>query len=488
MAASAPLHSAAAAHTMQQNSMHHHHHQQQHHNMLHNGGHQESTNYMMTTQPSTAAHPHHQIPQQQQLKAHCSQHQQPWGAEIVHSIPEDPTRGYYKSEDTSRSQQQQQQDANVQYKYNGNLVRDVSFNVGIEVESCVNAGSFTNVHYGSRPPISMDGINPAAPAVVGDHTFAPHEELRSREDSLDLYSTFREDSYSENSDDFSNESGDAANRFQPSISGGPMHNQVFQGQQQAQHSTNVYPESDYFSVPPNQFHHGHNPSTNQIPYQPSYARQQHGPQQGFPMGSMATPEDMYGGKAPDFMNGYHGHDHGNVQSSCIYTSSSQPQLHMNVTTQQQSMCQQMPSSQPPPQQQHVNPMVFHHQGGTSNLLDGATGAHMLPSYADINPLGQYGKMDQHYGTTADMSQGEVLLNGAADHGNKSHHQQQQHNHHHHHHSKPFQQHQQMNTRPTVEDASNKESAEGEKSSSDEDGLSENFGEIIKKTMVETVSA
>lgn len=474
-------HAPHRSHIMQ-NSMHHHHH------MLPNGGssigQQESTNYMMTTS-SAAVHPHHQISQQQQqLKAHCSQQQQQqhWGNEIVHhGMPDDSSRGYYKSEDAStRLQQQQQQEANGQYKYNGNLVREVSFNVGIEVESCVNAGSFTNVHYSARPPISMDAINPTS--AVGDHGFAPHEELRAREDSLDLYSTFRDDSYSENSDDFSNESGDTTNRFQPSI-GAPMHtvNQIgmnFPGnhlQQQPMHN-NVYPESDYFNVSHHtNDYHGHNTTTNQMGHhQQSYQHhsqpygRQHDPQQ-FTMANLPPP-DMYSSKPIDFLNGYHNHAHPNVgvPSSCIYTSATPPQQHPMCTPQPQSMCQQMPSTQ----QQHINPIGFHqHPSGSNNLIDGSTSNHLLPGvgYTGINEMGHYGKLEP-FGDVPHPT-GEAL-NGE---GGKPP-------------CKVFQQIPQINRLEEGSNSKGPAEGEGEKSSSDEDGLSENFGEIIKKSMVETVSA
>lgn len=468
-------HAPLRSHIMQ-NSMHHHHH------MLSNGnnnlGQQESTNYMIATQQptATATHSHHHIPQQQQLKAHCSQQQQPhWGNENVHGIPDDPSRGYYKSDDALGRLQppQQLQDNNTQYKYNGSLVREVSFNVGIEVESCVNAGSFTNVHYGSRAPISMDGINPSS--AVGDHGFAPHEELRSREDSLDLYSGFRDDSYSENSDDFSNESGEAANRLQPSTAA-PMHtvNQLgmtFQGnhvqQQQQMHTANIYPESDYFNVNHGDYH-GHNTGTNQMGHQ---AYQQHPQSYGrqheqFPMASLPS-QDMYSTKPSDFFNGYHNHAHptavvAGVPSSCIYTSNTQQQQIPTCGQPQLPMCQQLPPSQQP----QINPMGFH-QGG-NNLMDGSTSGHMLPGYTDLGSMGQYGKLEHYTEVPAihvsDVSNGEGIKPAV----------------------KGLPQMNRMDEINRTKGSSS--SGEGEKSSSDEDGLTENFGEIIKKTMVETVSA
>lgn len=460
-------HTPLRSHLMQ-NTMPHHH-------MLSNGtGQQESTNYMMTTPSTAATHPHHHIQQpQQQLKPHCSQQQQPhWGNEIVHGIPDNPARSYYKSEESMsrlQHQQQQQQDNNVQYKYNGNLVREVSFNVGIEVESCVNAGSFTNVHY-TRPPNSMDGMNSSS--TPGDQGFPAHEELRSREDSLDLYSSFRDDSYSENSDDFSNESGEAGNRFQSSI-GAPMHtvNQagmnfpVSHGQQQQMHMPNIYPESDYFNVNHTDYH-SHSTASNQITHQPypqhqqSYTRQPD-TQHQFSLGNIPPHQEMYSAKPSDFINGYHNHAQSTVgvPSSCLYTSASQP-LGM-CGQQQQPICQPMSTVQ---QQQTMSPMGFH-PSGTNSLMDGTGGHSMMAGYSDVNTLGHYGKMDP-YGVPTQPA--NVMVNGE----NKSS-------------CKVYQ------VPPLHRDdigTANGSTTEGEKSSSDEDGLTENFGEIIKKSMVETVSA
>lgn len=74
-----------------------------------------------------------------------------------------------------------------QGKYNGTLLRDVSLNSHVEVESCVHSGSFTNLHYGA--PGEGPGTHPS-------NTQPNFADLPAREDSLDLY-TFREDCYSE---------------------------------------------------------------------------------------------------------------------------------------------------------------------------------------------------------------------------------------------------------------------------------------------------
>lgn len=78
-------------------------------------------------------------------------------------------------------------------KYNGNLLRDVSLSSHLEVESCVNTGTFSNMHY--------DNSN----------TSKPNNNLQCREDSLDLY-TFREENYNEENCN----NIDGASRVQPS--------------------------------------------------------------------------------------------------------------------------------------------------------------------------------------------------------------------------------------------------------------------------------
>jgi hypothetical protein len=88
-------------------------------------------------------------------------------------------------------------DNNLANNYGTNLVRDVAFSSGTELESCVNMGSYTNF-YNARQHQNLDNFE----------TIQPQQPTRE-EQSFDMYSTFnREDSYSENSDEFSNESGD----------------------------------------------------------------------------------------------------------------------------------------------------------------------------------------------------------------------------------------------------------------------------------------
>lgn len=62
-------------------------------------------------------------------------------------------------------------------KYCGNLLRDVNLTSQVEVESCVNSGTFNNLHY---------DVNASKTAT----------NMQCREDALDLY-TFREDCYGE---------------------------------------------------------------------------------------------------------------------------------------------------------------------------------------------------------------------------------------------------------------------------------------------------
>lgn len=63
-------------------------------------------------------------------------------------------------------------------KYNGNLLRDVNLSTHLEVESCVNTGTFNNMHYENA------------------NTSKPGPNSQCREDSLDLYA-FREENYNE---------------------------------------------------------------------------------------------------------------------------------------------------------------------------------------------------------------------------------------------------------------------------------------------------
>lgn len=92
----------------------------------------------------------------------------------------------YQKEDQSQ-QQSCKVDVN---KCSGSLLRDISLNAHIEVENCVNNGSFTNLHYGA--PGEGPGSLPHSPST-------PFSELPAREDSLDLY-TFRENCYGEDSE------------------------------------------------------------------------------------------------------------------------------------------------------------------------------------------------------------------------------------------------------------------------------------------------
>lgn len=82
-------------------------------------------------------------------------------------------------------------------KFNGSLLRDVSLGSGIEVESCVHAGSFTNLHYsasGDGPDGSVSGSDMSGGNASGFSGLVG--DLPAREDSLDLYA-FRDECYSE---------------------------------------------------------------------------------------------------------------------------------------------------------------------------------------------------------------------------------------------------------------------------------------------------
>ncbi|XP_050309817.1 uncharacterized protein LOC126745841 isoform X1 [Anthonomus grandis grandis] len=71
-------------------------------------------------------------------------------------------------------------------KCSGSLLRDINLGAHVEVENCVHNGSYTNLHYGA-PGEGPGGQN------------QPFSELPAREDSLDLY-TFRESCYGEEND------------------------------------------------------------------------------------------------------------------------------------------------------------------------------------------------------------------------------------------------------------------------------------------------
>lgn len=82
-------------------------------------------------------------------------------------------------------------------KFNGSLLRDVSLGSGIEVESCVHAGSFTNLHYGTSgdgPDVAVSGSDMSGGNTSGFSGMVG--DLPAREDSLDLYA-FRDECYSE---------------------------------------------------------------------------------------------------------------------------------------------------------------------------------------------------------------------------------------------------------------------------------------------------
>ncbi|XP_060517049.1 uncharacterized protein LOC132696313 [Cylas formicarius] len=70
-------------------------------------------------------------------------------------------------------------------KCSGSLLRDISLNSHVEVENCVNNGSFTNVHYGTMSEGTASTLQSRSISF---------SNLPAREDSLDLYS-YRETCY-----------------------------------------------------------------------------------------------------------------------------------------------------------------------------------------------------------------------------------------------------------------------------------------------------
>lgn len=80
-------------------------------------------------------------------------------------------------------------------KFNGTLIRDVALGTGIEVESCVHTGNFANVHYVA--PSEDHSISNSPDMVATPSAFSGMVgDLPAREDSLDLYA-FRDECYSE---------------------------------------------------------------------------------------------------------------------------------------------------------------------------------------------------------------------------------------------------------------------------------------------------
>lgn len=149
---------------------------------------------------------------------------------------------YYKREDMLSN--------NV--NYGTNLVRDVSFNSGMELESCVNMGSYTNFHYNTRPQTQALDLDTFGQNNVPSST--PLHYPNDQSDSFDIYSTFREDSYSENSDEFSNESGDQRSSFPPPFQSasvaafnGHNHNGILSNGIIPDH--NQYGGPNYFGMP-----------------------------------------------------------------------------------------------------------------------------------------------------------------------------------------------------------------------------------------------
>ncbi|KAF5288614.1 hypothetical protein FQR65_LT11985 [Abscondita terminalis] len=114
--------------------------------------------------------------------------------------------------DSERLNEYQKVESNssVSAKFSGNLLKDVTLNSNMEVESCVHNGNFTNLHYGA----------PGEGPGTLTHPPANFSHLPSREDSLDLY-TFREDCYQDDVRDGS--SAERKNPHQPFSSNQGFH-------------------------------------------------------------------------------------------------------------------------------------------------------------------------------------------------------------------------------------------------------------------------
>ncbi|XP_030761101.1 uncharacterized protein LOC115886166 isoform X2 [Sitophilus oryzae] len=95
--------------------------------------------------------------------------------------------------------QQDSVQMNVVSKCSGQLLRDISLNAYIEVENCVNSGSFTNLHYGA-PGEGPGGLGGGGGVVGGSNSStAGFGELPESDDSFDLYQ-YRENCYREQAD------------------------------------------------------------------------------------------------------------------------------------------------------------------------------------------------------------------------------------------------------------------------------------------------
>ena len=482
------------------------------------------------------SHGHNQSQHQaQQLKPICTlqqQHQNQHWATSTHQSHQmhqaQQQRPYFKQETATTISQthavngnnntivQHQQDH--QYKYNGTLLRDISFSTSMEVESCVNTGNYTNVHYeahnlanGVGPPNGGNGV-PGSQVLFHPNPTNPSSaasgEISGREDSLDLYSIFRDDSYSETSDDFSNESGD--NRFAPV---GPVvppvmsshHEMNFQVQNTngvpvTNHANHLY-GTPYYS----QTHHqqspynAHQSMMTHAHHQQSYTPQQHhvpvytshaanvtagnhvayNPEHGLAHhhqynNMYSKAEYMNGGYTPlaptatplslpslctNYTNGLLAHSQN--ETGLPHPISTATEISMTLTGPAPvTSCPTVTSGQTQSLPIPTNDLLSHNNNIPQQIMTTTS------SYTDLNTVTSYTKLEPFSELLQSQVKGTACRNS-------------------------YTALQQINGREE-EDTSNHKDGEGDTETSsgqsEEETATDNFGEIIKKSMVETVSA
>lgn len=412
-----------------------------------------------------------------QLKPVCSLQQSHHQMNHWSSIPlAPPAQSYFKPEVSTQSQQHLNNNGTINnnntihqqaYKYsNGPLVRDISFSATMELESCVNAGNYANVHYETqRLDMAIEVGSQVLPSSNGPTASnSVPTDPPAREDSLDLYSTFREDSYSETSDDFSNESGD--NRFSP---GNPS--SIPLPSVQTHRSRPILPDS---------LQNGADYGGNAVSTTAYYTEQHKPAVQGYHMMSHEYHHSIYG-HAPvpvttasngSYTNDHHVHQYNNNEpyaNDCGYNST--PSVSHN------SLCTNYSNGLLP----HPTHIVSVEDGLTGenngppeihqslhSVCGGSTLLQQSTSYTDLS-LTSYTKLEpfsellqngvanglsackESYATALESDEGE--LEGQKD-----------------------------------GTSSEAETETSSSRSSEDETLTDNFGEIIKKTMVETVSA
>jgi hypothetical protein len=298
-------------------------------------------------------------------------------------------------------------------------------------------------------------------------------EVPAREESLDLYSTFRDDSYSETSDDFSNESGD--NRFTPVV---PPLEMNFQGQgtngtvttgTNHSHSHLYGSPATYYS----QHHHEQSPyNAHHSMTHVHYPQHHHLPAYGNGNGHGA-----YGATEHGHL-GHHGQTYTGMYAKAEYLNGGYTALVPSTT----------PTPTHPPictnytngllsSETHLHPVT------TSNEIP-MSETHTVPtppvisssSYTDLNTVTSYTKLEPFSELLQSQVKGQGPRNGS------------------------YPALQQLNAREEEEEVNGNGSenghkeiegdGEGSSGQSEEETVTDtdNFGEIIKKSMVETVSA